>query len=197
MGNITNSFSYSDFRPSEESVLWMPRNDYQTLLIRTLADNLEGTISRLPSGSRFKIIKAKEVSDGSKVSDISECDHLFGDPAESSEELRKKVGDIYYFSVGAVDIVPVNIDILNLYKFMVDLTIRCRVKFGKIILEYGGNNPHIHVSNDMYEIYGPFISTFMYSKKFIYTTDNGVSYQEYQTDNRKCKGIIKIGDIDA
>lgn len=148
----------------------------------------------ITSGMRFPSDVNRLRAAGYNPSETS--DHLYGNVIRvKSMKKLAKYGRYYGYSVGACDFIPVIgaeeswnrlKKYFNFRQNCIDLPIRntfYRIKIGQIILEKGNNSHWIHISNPGTIIYSDsFISKFINRKPFLYSNDNGRTYQIYKGD---------------
>ncbi len=167
------------------------------MLICKIAENIEMLKLKMPPRSNIRVIEGVRKPGkpfalehkGIKSSPIS--NHYFGSVVRTPPNLRSEFGLDYAYSVGAANIVVSGMAPSELFRLAVDLTRRCRTKFGSITLHMGYKDIRswIHISNDPFEVYGPHIATMIKGgPKYTYTKDGGKSFHVYEVDNRKYKG---------
>lgn len=187
MPNITKHFSYANFRPSSAPESWTPVNKYQDYLIVSIAGELERVLSKMPQHSKIKVLSGvvteKSRSILKKKGELSPLsnDHLYGVPAVSTCEIMiNRFGPTTPMTVGAVDIVPSGMGLSEFFDLLVDMTMRCRVKFGQVIMVTGGAVDHIHISNDPMELFSPQVARLIHKDKYLTSSDGGFTYSVYE-----------------
>lgn len=107
-------------------------------------------------------------------------DHFFGAPVIlRSPKKIKKYGKRYTYSVGASDIVPVDIAPFDAFKKVLSLwkTKKLKISFGQIIYEKQGSKEWIHISNPTSLIYSAeFIEKFLKKTPILQSLDGGKTY---------------------
>ena len=181
---ITTNFYYSEFRPNGAPENWVPTNDYQALLIRTLAENLQivrdGVSVGLTISSGVRSLEDHDrlIQQGASPSKTS--DHYCGlsIPLYPYDKDFSKYGSTYNFSIGAADIVPSKISCDDLFKIAINLYKSGKVCFGQIILEKNiqKNKAWVHFSNDPSIFFSPLIVKFILRPRFLSTIDGGKTY---------------------
>jgi hypothetical protein len=189
MGDITEHFSYKEFKPSGAADNWIPTNQYQKMLITNLAKNLQIIRSNLPSISSMQITAGVRTEadynrlklGGYHPSETSDhyCGEVVGVDLLSPN--FNKFGPKYIFSVGAADVVPTGIDIELFFKLAVQTTISKISNFGQVIFEQDPIKKvkWVHFSNNCQVAFSPYIETFLGRERFLITTDGGKSYVKY------------------
>jgi hypothetical protein len=189
MGDITENFSYKEFKPSSAADTWVPTNQYQKILINNLASNLQVIRSKIPTTASMKITAGvrttadydRLVQGGFHPSETS--DHYCGEVVSisSTSPNFNKFGLKYIFSVGAADVVPTGIDIELFFKIAVQYTMSGLSNFGQIIFEQDPvkNVKWVHFSNSCQVAFSPLIEKFLERERFLVTTDGGKSYLKY------------------
>jgi len=189
LSKITQNFFYNEFRPAGAPVTWMPISDYQNILITMLANNLQIVRSSMPPGSTMTISCGvrvlsdfnRLVSQGYHPSPTS--DHFCGNavPVDSISDKFKRYGPVYYFSVGAADIIPNGMDNDLLFRMAVQMTLRGVCRFGQIINEQDikKGTKWVHFSNDYSSIFSSDMVKFLNKQPFLTTIDGGLTYTPY------------------
>jgi len=188
---ITDNFSLDEFTNNDKSIIV---NDVMMFMIKSLCENvLEplrnfwGCKVKINSGIRTEKQNSILIKNGYNPSDKS--DHFYGASVKTkTEKTRRRYGDTYNFSVGAVDIMPVcggfalaafdkTRQLFQPQYNMINLP-GGAIKIGQFILEKG-NSYWIHVSNHPSIIYSnKFVSSFLEKKPFLISLDNGKTYKE-------------------
>jgi len=183
---LTEHFRLSEFtRVSVESI---PK--VQMFLIKSLANQLEAVRTilttefrksvpiHITSGWRTREDFDRLVSQGYHPSETS--DHYYGVPI-SIQALEKKLkwGDVYSYSVGATDIIPVNVDIEKAFEVICQKAKDKILFLGQVIHEYNRakGQDWIHLSNSPLLMYSQaFVNEFLLRSQFLVSNDGGVSY---------------------
>lgn len=188
-GDITENFSYREFKPTGSLDTWVPTNQWQKMLIDRLASQLQIVRTRMPAGSSMKITMgvrtagdyARLKASGFHPSETS--DHYCGEVVSVDPQSPnfKKFGPMYFFSVGAADIVPVGMDIELFFKMSVDCSVKGFADFGQIIFEHDPikGMKWVHFANNSASVFSPKIGSFLGREKYLVTTDGGKSYVKY------------------
>ena len=187
MGDITNNFSYHEFRPHGADRQWTPNSQYQKLLVDMLAKQLQvvrskmdlGSWMRVTSGVRTLLDYKRLKSLGYHPSETSDHNFGFAVPLSKTNRKYKKFGYTYNFSVGAADIVPVNMDAKDLFELAVELSEKGLCSFSQIIYE---ENPRtgskwVHFGNS-HKLFRHNITMLINRTKYLQTMDGGYTYQK-------------------
>ncbi len=182
MGDITNNFSYYEFRPKGTPRTWKPEFKLQELMIIEMAENLQIVRNALPqtmtinSGVRVPSDYNRLLLAGYYPSPTS--DHFYANavPIELTNTKRKLFGSYYSYSVGAAD-VKINGNYSDLFNLAIKLNIEEKVYFGQIILESSPRGSMwIHFGNDPYKFFSAFMCPLITRTTYLTTTDGGKSY---------------------
>jgi len=187
MGNITQNFSFYEFRPHDKSKSWLPDNDYQEFLLRILATNLQVVRDKIPDGSYMKITSGvrtpsdydRLILSGYRPSSTS--DHYCGTAINILDyRKRKKFGSTYNFSVGAADVQPVGITARQLFNLSFRLVKEQMCDFGQVIYE---KNPStgaewVHYGNSLKKLFSEKIISMIGRIQFMQSIDGGLTYTQ-------------------
>jgi len=185
---VTNNFAFYEFRPSGSPKSWMPTSKYQKKMIVSLAKNLQivrDKISKgymkITNGVRVEEDYNRLIKNGYKPSKTS--DHYFGlaIPLTLNSYKYKKYGPTYNFTMGAVDIVPYGITVLNLFSIAINLCENDECDFGQIIYE---KNPKtkaewIHFGGSPKPFLSEEIINFLNRNKYLQSLDGGKTYKTF------------------
>lgn len=188
---ITKNFSYWEFGPNGCDHRWVPKSEWQQMLIMDLALNLQklrdaaNKIRRanvsihIISGIRTLADYYRLQGQGYHPSQTS--DHFCGVAVPLTEGTTKfnKFGETYTFSVGAGDCVPSGISTKNFANLAMEQFRRDHVHFGQIIYEYNpvSKGSWVHLSNSYRNYFSSQIVTWLGKTPFLQSLDGGKSYQ--------------------
>jgi len=184
---ITDNFSYYEFRPRNAPSNWLPDNNYQALLIKVLAENLQVIRSAMPYGSSITITSgARNESDiqdllNSGYNPSETSDHLCGISVKLNKNNPKyiKFGPTYNFTCGAADCVPNGMSISDFFILAMNKTKANHCRFGQVIHEYNPDTKAewVHFSNDPSTFFSSPVVSLINRQKFLESKDGGKTYQ--------------------
>jgi len=190
LGDITDNFSYYEFRPKGKPKTWKPGSEYRKLLLKNLATNLQVVRSKMPKGSWMVVTSGVRM--GSDYSRLKKAgynpsktsDHYAGAaiPLHPSHYKYKKFGETYNFAVGAADIVPRNMSVWDLFAMAVRLNKEGLCDFGQIIYEKTPNkNPRkvkewVHFGGSLDGLFTDKVIRLISRTKYMKTTNGGKNY---------------------
>jgi len=189
MPQITANFAYAEFKPNGAPNTWLPENDYQNFLIKTLAANLQIVSNAMPKGCSISITNSVRTigdynrlkSQGYHPSETS--DHFCGASITLSKDSsnRHKFGPNYYFSVGAADVISSGIDLKTFFDIAIGMTKSGVCKFGQLIFETDPikGSKWVHFANDYSSIFSDAMVKFLGREKYLTTNDGGKTYVPY------------------
>lgn len=186
MGDITDNFSYYEFRPHHADRSWRPTSKYQALLIKKLAENLQVVREELPPKCYMKITSGvRTLSDYSRLKNAGyrpskTSDHNCGVsiPLDKTSFKREKFGDTYNFAVGAADVVPVGLSVKTLFNLTVKLVKLGRCDFGQVIYEKGKNGAEwVHFGASIKTLFCDDIVKLVNRVQFLASFNGGKNYQ--------------------
>lgn len=187
MGDLTSNFSYYEFKPHGAPRSWRPNSEYQELLIKELAENLQVVRSELPEGCYMKITSGvrtlsdynRLINKGYKPSKTSDHNCGVAIPLEKHEKKFKKFGETYNFSVGAADVVAVGMSVKELFNLSVKLYQGGKCNFGQIIYEYDPNDGDewVHYGNSLKDLFAPQVVSMINRSRFMKSVNGGRSYE--------------------
>jgi len=186
LGDITKNLSFYEFKPKNSPKAWVPNSIYQKMMIINLAENLQIVRDKMPTGSYMKVTSGVRL-----LSDYSRLKSAGYNPSETSDHncgvsipLRKdtdkfkKFGETYNFSIGAADIVPIGMSVLDLFKLSFRLIKEGMCNFGQVIYESNPKNGSewIHYGNDPADFFSKKIVKLINRQKFLQSLDGGKTY---------------------
>lgn len=186
MGDITKNFSFYEFRPKGQPKTWKPNSFYQKILLENLAKNLQVIRNHTPEGSYMKITSGvRLLSDYERLRNkgyypSKTSDHNCGVSIklDKGSHKFKKFGETYNFSIGAADVVPVNLKVWDLFKLSFRLTKESMCDFGQIIYERNPLNGSewVHYGNSLKPFFNKKIIDLIAKIQFMKSIDGGKSY---------------------
>ncbi len=189
MMRVSKNFWYHEFAPHGAGSSWLPQNKIMQLMVQKLAENLQIIRSLFPM-SRFIVSSGvRTLVDYGRLKDLGynpsqTSDHYFSQaiPLDAFGEKYKKFGSFYVFSVGAADIVPRGVSVMEVFRKAVSLNSRKEVSFGQIIYERGGINDveRIHFGNEPSLFYQPCVCEFFKRTKYMTSVDGGETYKVFK-----------------
>lgn len=185
---ITSNFYYFEFRPKSRTKAWIPSGEYQRILIKNLAKNLQIVRSAMPKNSSIMVTSGlRMTSDFARLKKAgynpsTTSDHNFGNsvPLKINSKKYKKYGPTYNFSVGAADCVPLKMAAIDLFNLAVDFTRKKKCRFGQVIYE---KNPvtgaeWVHFGGDPVYVFSDHIVKFIKRTRFMKSLDGGKGYEK-------------------
>lgn len=156
---LSRNFWASEF----SSRPWTELNPQEKIMLENLAQEIlqpaRDQLGRMIVTSGIRDVKDyhRLIAKGYYPSETS--DHFYGASLilRSAKKI-KKYGKRYSYSVGAGDIVPVDVEPYEAFKFMINLYKKSKIQYGQLIYEKHNSKEWIHVSNP---------PTLIYSKKFV------------------------------
>jgi len=185
LGTITTNFSYHEFRPKLADRSWVPNGEYHKLLLDTLAKNLQVVRSNMPFRAYMNVSSGvRTMGDFYRLTEAgyrpsTTSDHYCGTAVmlTPDDKKYKKFGDTYNFAVGAADIVPVNMEVWDLFKLSYRLVKEGMCDFGQIIYEKSDDGKEwIHYGNSLKDLFSKTIIDFIARDKFMQSIDGGKTY---------------------
>lgn len=186
MGDITNNFSFYEFKPKGMSKTWKPKFKMQKLMIVELANDLQ--VVRKKANRSMRITSG--VRAGKKDYDrliklgyhpSSTSDHYCGNVVSipTKHKKRKIFGPHYCYSVGAADIVTKDME--EVFNISIDLDKQKKTNFGQIIWERNTltGSEWIHYGNDPIKFLTPTICNLINRTRYMITIDGGKTYSVY------------------
>jgi len=160
-------------------------------MVDMIAKNLQVLRSDLSSGAFLKITSAVRAAEdferlvklGYRPSETSDHNFGYSVPLKTNQIKKIKYGSTYNFSVGAADVVPVNIGARDFFEMAVDYTKSGKCQFGQVIYEFTPETKTraakewVHFGNDPSFFFGPEIVKLLNRAQFLETLNGGKSYQ--------------------
>jgi len=183
---ITKNFSFYEFGPKGCDKEWVPDNDYQKMLIKNLAENLQILIDKSPvklsiivtNGIRSLEDYYRLKKEGYNPSGTS--DHFCGTsiPVDPGNGYYKKFGSMYNFSTGAADCIAKGMSQTDFFKHAMKCYRECGARFGQIIHEVDPvkKAEWVHFSGQYETYFSDRIVTWLDKKRFLESLDGGKTY---------------------
>jgi len=186
---ITNNFSFWEFGPKGCKRSWVPSNEYQKMMITTLAENIQ----KLRDGANA-LKKSSNVSigissgirtmadyyrlQGAGYNPSPTSDHFCGMavPIEAGTAKHVKFGDTYNFASGAADCVVRGMSTYDFFKIAMDQFRLSRAEFGQVIYEKDEKVEWIHLSNAYENYFSDRIVTWLDKTPFLKSLNGGKTY---------------------
>ena len=186
MGDLTQNFSYSEFKPHGSDKNWKPSSEYQKLLIVNLAKDLQIVRDSIPANCFMDITSGvRTIQDYYRLKNqglnpSKTSDHYFGMPIklDKNSEKYNKFGETYNFTVGAVDVVPIGFSSWDLFKIAFNLINSGVCDFGQLIYEKNPKNgiDWVHFGGSMHRIFTENLIALIGRDKIMKSMDGGKSY---------------------
>ena len=186
MGKLSKNFDYMEFRPRGAAKNWMPTSEYQKMLLIDLVKNIQLVRCKMPkssyiivtSGVRSMLDYERLVDAGYNPSPTS--DHFFGTSVTLRRGSRKikTFGNVYNFSVGAADCVPIGMPVNELFNLAVNMDRDGECEFGQIIYERNGDGSKewIHFGGCADHFFSPLTMRLINKEKYLMSINNGKTY---------------------
>ena len=186
MGDITQNFSFYEFRPNGQPSSWKPNSEYQRMLIIELAKNLQVVRSAMPSGAFMRVTSGvrllndykRLITAGYRPSKTSDHNCGIAVPLDPSKSKFKKYGETYNFAVGASDVVPNGMSVWDLFKLSFRLVKESMCNFGQVIYEKNPSDGSewVHYGNALEPFFSDKIIKMIGRQRFRKSTDGGITY---------------------
>lgn len=193
---LTKNFSFWEFGPKGCDHRWVPKSEWQQMLIMDLALNLQklrdaankirrGHVSlHITSGVRTLADYYRLQGAGYNPSQTS--DHFCGIavPIPKTSHKFNKFGETYNFSSGAADCVPSGISAKSLSHLAMTEFRATRTVFGQVIYEHDPvrKKEWLHVSNAHKNYFSSQVVSWLNKTPFLKSLDGGKSYQVMTVD---------------
>lgn len=180
--DVTDNFSYYEFRPKDTPKTWRPEFELQNIMIIELAENLQ--VLRNEFGMPMTINSGVRVIDDynrllrAGYNPSSTSDHYCANivPIKPTNKKYTLFGSLYSYSVGAGD-VKINGDYTGLFNLALLLNMEGKTHFGQIILESTSSGAKwIHFGNNPSKFFSEAICNLINRTPYLATTNGGKSY---------------------